>query len=34
MRWTEHVVCIGDKKYIQSLVGKPEGKKQLWNTYA
>jgi hypothetical protein len=29
MRWGGHVACMGDEKYIQILVGKPEGKRPL-----
>jgi hypothetical protein len=27
MRWIGHVACIGDEKFIQILVGNPEGKR-------
>ena len=31
MRWVEHVAHMGERRDIyRALVGKPEGKRQLW----
>jgi hypothetical protein len=28
MKWTEHIACGGDEKFLQNIGGKPEGK--MW----